>query len=76
MNERRRTENDIGNTSIDELLGADLTGEGARGLHVAVLCRDLDVLAQALENRDQVDRRGSNDHLCIVTTISPRGSLL
>lgn len=42
----------------------DLACEGTRGLGVAVLCRDFDVLAQKIEDGDQVDGRGCDDNLC------------
>jgi hypothetical protein len=50
--------------AILELLGGDLTGEGAAGLVVDVLGRDFEAFAELLAGGNQVEGGGCDDDLC------------
>lgn len=58
----RVTENDPVDVGVFELVGRDFTSEGARGLGVAVLRRDLDGLFEGGLDLEKVERgRGDDD---------------
>jgi hypothetical protein len=56
-------------TTVLELLGGDLTGEGTVGLVVDVLGGNLEALAEVLAGQEEVEGRRSDDDLCSVSAL-------